>query len=69
QQSAVFVNTAIARMVIDGEENGHKFVKIADDYELVIAENELLDRKEHPIEGGLYTSHLQKYIERKLFIV
>lgn len=69
QQSAVFVNTAIARMVIDGEENGHKFVKIADDYELVIAENELLDRTEHPIEGGLYTSHLQKYIERKLFIV
>ena len=69
QQTAVFVNTAIARMVIDGEENGHKFVKIADDYELVIAENELLAREEHPIAGGLYTSHLQKYIERKLFIV
>ncbi len=69
QEAAVFVNTAIARMVIDGEENGHKFVKIADDYELVIAENELLTREEHPIAGGLYTSHLRKYIERKLFIV
>lgn len=68
-QVATFVNTAIARMVIDSTSNGMKSVNIADDFEIDIAINELNDKSILPIKGADYTDNLGAFIERKLFIV
>lgn len=66
---AKFVNTAIARMVINDQVGEEKVVNIADEFEITIAKNELIDSTVEPIVGGFYTNNLNKYIERKLFIV
>lgn len=69
EQAAVFPNTAVDRMVLEDERDGEKVINIGVDFELVIERNKLADPTVEPIKGAEYTDDLQKYIERKLYII
>lgn len=66
---ASFPNTAVDRMVIEDERNGEMVINIGVDYELVIERNKLVNPDILPINGADYTNDLEKYIERKLYII
>lgn len=68
-QIACFPNTAVDRVVIAGEKEGKAIVNIADYHELAIEEPKLVDVKQKPIENARYTDNLQKYLERKLYVI
>nr|WP_283248115.1 hypothetical protein [Bacillus sp. FJAT-50079] len=68
KQIACFPNTAVDRMVFEVEINGGKAVEIGNDYELVIEKSKLTNPLKEPIKGAIYTTNLQKYLERKLYI-
>lgn len=69
EQAAAFPNTAVDRMVLEDQRAGEKVINIGVDFELVIERNKLADPATEPIEGAEYTDDLQKYIERKLYII
>src|SRR5690625_7916767 len=56
-------------MVFDASKNGKKIVEIGVEFELVIEQFNLIDPTERPIEGAIYTDNLQKYLERKIYII
>lgn len=64
-----YPNTAVDRMVFDSVRDRKKAVDIGTDFELVIEQNKLLDPDSEPIKGGEYTDNLQKFLERKLYII
>lgn len=64
-----YPNTAVDRMVFDAVRDGKKAVEIGRDFELAIEKNKLLDSSSQPIKGGEYEDNLQKYLERKLYII
>ncbi|HCM85640.1 MULTISPECIES: mannitol dehydrogenase family protein [Enterococcus] len=66
---AAFPNTAVDRMVLASQHDGKKTIDIGRDYELVIEESKLVDPTDKPIKDAVYTTNLQKYIERKLYVV
>ncbi|MGG5369611.1 mannitol dehydrogenase [Enterococcus sp. AZ196] len=66
---AAFPNTAVDRMVLASEHDGKKTIDIGRDHELVIEESKLVDPEDKPIKDAVYTTNLQKYIERKLYVV
>ena len=66
---AVFPNTAVDRMVFDGEHGGKKGIEIGDAYELVIEKNKLIDPDYEPIKGAEYVDDLMKYLQRKIYII
>lgn len=68
-QVAAFPNTAVDRMVLEDERAGERVINIGVDFELVIERNKLADPAIQPIKGAEYTDDLQKYIERKLYII
>ena len=67
--AAAFPNTAVDRVVLGGEKDGEPIVNIADYHELAIEENKLVDPSVKPIKGAHYTDNLQKYLERKLYVI
>lgn len=68
-QIAGFPNTAVDRVVISGEEAGKAIVNIADYHELAVEENKLVNPGQRPIESARYTDNLQKFLERKLYVI
>ena len=66
---AVYPNTAVDRMVFDGEHNGKKGIEVGDAFELVIEKNKLLDPNSQPIKGAEYVDDLMMYLQRKIYII
>ncbi|MGI6110047.1 MAG: mannitol dehydrogenase [Eubacteriaceae bacterium] len=66
---AGFPNTAVDRVVLGGEKDGRPIVNIADYHELAVEETKLVDHDEKPIRGAHYTNNLQKFLERKLYVI
>jgi len=66
---AGFPNTAVDRVVLGGEKNGRPIVNIADYNELAVEETKLVDPEDKPIAGAHYTDNLQKFLERKLYVI
>ena len=68
-KTAAFPDTAVDRMVLASERNGVRSVDIGLEHELVIEKNKLADPESKPVKGAVYTENMDKYIERKLFII
>ena len=66
---ACFPNTAVDRMVFTVEVDGIRGVEVGPDYELPIEQNRLVDPASKPIKGAEYTDNLDKYLQRKLYVV
>lgn len=64
-----YPNTAVDRMVFDAVRDGKKAVDIGKDFELAIEKNQLLDPESQPIRGAEYAGDLQKFLERKLYMI
>lgn len=68
-QTAAFPDTEVDRLVLKSVRDGKMGIDIGDAYELVIQRNGLADPKLQPIRGAFYTDDIQKYFERKLYII
>lgn len=68
-KAAAYPSTGVDRVVIGAEKDGIPIVNIADYNELSVEINNLADVNELPIDGAKYTDNLQKYLQRKLYIV
>lgn len=68
-QIAVFPNTAVDRMVFDGEHDGETGVEIGDDFELAIERDKLPDPAWEPVKGAEYVDSLEKFLQRKIYII
>lgn len=66
---AAFPDTAVDRMVLTAQRDGKDVIDVGVDYELVIDRKALLDPQHQPLRGAIYTDNLQKYLERKLYII
>jgi len=67
--SAAFPNTAVDRLVLESEKNGHHVLDVGRDHELVIDKMALADPNIEPIAGAIYSDDVIAYIERKLYII
>lgn len=65
----VYPNTAVDRMVFDGEHNGHAGIDIGVNYELAIEKDKLADPDKEPIKGAEYTDDLDKHLQRKIYMI
>lgn len=68
-QIAAIPNQVVDRMVFNYEENGRVGIEVGKGYELVIEKNRLVDSESEPIKGAHYTGNIEKYLERKLYVV
>ena len=68
-KTAAFPDTAVDRMVLASERNGVRSVDIGREHELIIEKTKLTDPESEPVKGAVYTENMDKYIERKLFII
>lgn len=68
-QIGCYPNTAVDRVVLGVEREGRLAVNVADYHELAIEQNKLIDPYSTPIQGARYTDNLQKFLERKLYVV
>ena len=66
---AAFANTEVDRLVLASERDGERAIDIGREYELAIDETQIVDGTKGLTEGATYTDQLEKYIERKLFII
>ena len=66
---AAFPNTAVDRLVLMDYQGENSVINIGKDFELVIEKNKLVDPNHLPIKEAVYTNNLQKYIEKKLYII
>lgn len=66
---AVFPNTAVDRMVFDGHHHGKDGIEIGDAFELPIEKNKLEDPTSEPIQGAEYVDDLEKFLQRKIYMV
>jgi len=64
-----YPNTAVDRVVLGTEKNGKASVNIADYHELAVEQPKLVNPKHLPIKNARYTDDLQKYLERKLYVI
>lgn len=69
EQAAAYPSTAVDRVVIGDKKDNVPVVNIADYNELAVEQNNLADTNELPIAGAKYTDNLQKFLQRKLYIV
>lgn len=67
-QAASFPNTAVDRVVLGTTVDGRPVVDIADYHELAVEEPKLVDGI-RPIDSAHYTDNLQKFLERKLYVI
>ena len=65
----VYPNTAVDRMVFDGEHNGHKGIDIGVNYELAIEKDKLVNPDDEPIKVAEYTSDLDRHLQRKIYMI
>ena len=65
----VYPNTAVDRMVFDGEHNGHKGIDIGVNYELAIEKDKLVNPDDETIKGAEYTSDLDRHLQRKIYMI
>ena len=63
----IYPNTAVDRMVFDGEHNDHKGIDIGVNYELAIEKDKLGDFE--PVKGAEYTSDLDRHLQRKIYMI
>ena len=68
-QIASVPNTAVDRMVFGTDRDGRDGIEIGKDHELVIEKEKLTDPEKEPIKGAEYTDNLQKFLERKLYVI
>ncbi len=68
-QLAAFPDTAVDRMVLTASRAGESVIDVGVDRELVIDRCALCDADAQPLLGAIYTDNLQKYLERKLYII
>lgn len=66
---AAFPNTAVDRLVLEDIKDGATVINVGKDYELVIEKNKLVNPHNLPLKKAIYTDDLQKYIEKKLYII
>lgn len=64
-----FPNTVVDRIVLDYVTADQHSEAIGDSFELAIESSQLIDPKTPPILATGYTLNLQKYLERKLYII
>lgn len=64
-----YPNTAVDRVVLGEEKEGRPSVNIADYHELTVETGKLVDPSDPPIKNARYTDNLQKYLERKLYVI
>ncbi len=69
EEVAVFPNTAVDRMVFAGEHDGKKGIEVGKNYELAIEKDKLVNPDEEIIKGAHYVDNLEKYLQRKIFII
>lgn len=69
EEAASIPNTAVDRMVFGTTKDGRDGIDIGKDYELVIEKDKLRQPNEKPLKGATYTDNLQKYLERKLYVI
>lgn len=67
--AAAVTNTAVDRMVFGTDRDQRDGIEVGKDHELVIESDKLKDSSETPIQGAVYTDNLQKYLERKLYVI
>ena len=56
-------------MVFGTDRDGRDGIEIGKDHELVIESDKLTDPANPPIQGAEYTDNLQKFLERKLYVI
>ncbi len=66
---AAYPSTAVDRVVLGDNKEGKPVVNIADYHELAIEKDKLVNSEELPMKSAKYTDNLQKYLQRKLYIV
>lgn len=64
---AIYPNTAVDRMVFDGEHHGVKGIEIGDAYELAVESNQLNGAE--PVKGAEYVDNLEMFLQRKIYII
>ena len=69
EKIAAIPNTAVDRMVFGTDRDGRDGIEIGKDHELVIESDKLTDPANPPIQGAEYTDNLQKFLERKLYVI
>lgn len=69
EQIAAIPNTAVDRMVFGTDRDGRDGIEAGKDYELAVEVNKLVDPSKLPINGAEYTDNLQKFLERKLYVI
>lgn len=69
ERIAAIPNTAVDRMVFGCSRDNRDGIDIGVDHELVIEADKLARAGEEPIKGAVYTTNLQKYLERKLYAI
>lgn len=68
-RAGAYPNTAVDRVVLGTNKDGKMAVNIADYHELAVEETKLVDPEIHPIKDARYTDNLQKFLERKLYVI
>lgn len=68
-QVAAIPNTAVDRMVFGTDRDGRDGIEAGKDYELAVEIDKLVDSSKLPIEGAEYTDDLQRFLERKLYVI
>lgn len=69
EKVAAYPSTAVDRVVIGAKKDNVPVINIADYHELAIEQNNLVDANDLPIINAKYTDNLQKFLQRKLYIV
>lgn len=64
-----YPNTAVDRVVFDGEHHGKKGIEVGDAYELAIEKGKLPHPDDVPIKGAEYVDNLNMYLQRKIYII
>ncbi|AHF75181.1 Mannitol-1-phosphate 5-dehydrogenase [Sodalis praecaptivus] len=66
---AAFPSTAVDRMVLASTRDQQHSIDAGVEYELVIDKTKLIAPDTQPLPGAVYTDNLQKYMDRKLYII
>lgn len=64
-------NQVVDRVVFNykDKENGRVGIEVSEPYELDIEQNRLADPQSEPIQGARYTHNIDKFLERKLYVI
>lgn len=64
-----YPNTAVDRMVFDGEHHGKRGIEVGDVFELAIEAGKLPDPQQKPIVGAEYVDDLGMFLQRKIYMI